>query len=341
MPVSEILQDFIVDMQNAEKINQLTVKGLSLLLALFAEKEASENQPIIAGSIDSLMRLAALIDNSAPGTELSVIFTPEVDTEETWTAALGKKTYARAFSWFHKTTFILRKNTIEKMEVIHIDGIATNCDYFDIPNKLILKALSSNAKKHDRATTQMISYEPNYPDNLQVEPERKFNGSRYVNVIPKLQRQENTYICGVYAIKDARLFTRSFTPNLTGDVYFADTEFGKYQYQNYIVPPSILRSSQSEETLQYLTANANNLQAIVNRKQSTLVAFFDKYKQAGSYINKFANKYLDKIAQYVETAAPEKIEMMSSLFNATDFTQADIERINAARNSSKNKLLML
>jgi hypothetical protein len=326
--------DFIVDMEHEDKNNQLTPKGLSLLMYIFAQKEENANQPVVAGNIASLERVVGLIDDSEPGTELTVIFTASTDTDDNWTETLGKKKYGRDFSSFHKTSLTLRKGLDGKFEVVHLDSISGNTDLIEIPNKLILKALEINAVRNNREPTKMLSYEPVYPDD-ESRTRREFNGQRYVEEKVKFARQRDKYNCGVYAVKDARYLTRNPTLDLIGKASEVEMESGMYECQKFSATAAMIRSTQVSPTFDLLKSGKYDLKAPVNRKGAPLVAFLDKYTQAGNYIDKFGRKYLAVVENVIEKNGLEESLKFASHYNCENITNDDIARINQARQMPK------
>ncbi len=327
------LENFIHTMLADGKIHQLKVPGLLLLMSIFAEKEKNANQPFIAGSIASLQNVIGLMDDSAPGSEITVIFTAPEESPNKWKELIGKNKYAKEFS-FHKTSFKIKK-TSDYIEILHLDSVSNNPDYIDISNMLIVAALKAHALGKQKDPTPMLSLEPLFPKNVENK-KREFNGKQYVEVVPNFQAQKDNYNCGVYAVKIARYLIRSVEINLLRDMHTSEiitekviTSAGDYYQQKFVVTPEMLRSSQSNTTLEHLSNDPYNQDSIVNRKGLSLKDFLKRYKtEPGSYILKFAKKYLETVKSCLVKESPEQIKERLKQYDCSNLSPEDIIRLN-------------
>ncbi len=284
-------------------IEQLSPKGIALMLHLYAQKDKDPRQPLIASTKIDLQKIVILMDNAAIGTEITVIFQP--------TDAV------QGFLVVHKTVFTIKK--IEHgLQILNMESGGGPYAYFGW--KYINEALEQNAKALDRKITSCFRA-------MQKESEKHEVGKR--KIFPEyFSRQTNGYECGVFAIKDARQINRdpsfldkvmktalhqeSALPqqiekkpkteveaktDLECELFPADsdsidlnTDFIKYE-----LPPEYLKGMQSNAYESYVLPMYGD--KVVNRKGKTLADIREKHRNA--YIQHFSQKFHDKVEMYV------------------------------------------
>lgn len=99
--------------RRGEPVEQLSPKGIAVLLHILGEKEGKP-QPLIASTTSDFLYVIKLIQDSPPGTQVTVIFQPTEGNV--------------LFSALHKTVFKFEK-TDSKVNAIHIDSTG-NDTYF-------------------------------------------------------------------------------------------------------------------------------------------------------------------------------------------------------------------
>ena len=136
-------------------------------------------------------------------------------------------------------------------------------------------------------------------------------------------RQNDSYQCGVFAVKDARAVNR--------DQYFLkdfveDPTKKLGEIQEFDLPSSYFKSVQSTEYSQYILAQYG--EEVVTRKGKTLRQTHEKHGVSG-YIQHFSKKFHDVVLQELRDNQdyPEKIRSAVAEYDAANITLARLETI--------------
>lgn len=272
---------------NFEPIEQLSPKGLALLMSCFADKEGHEAQPVVASCIDDLKHATGLVCDAPVGTQLTLIF------QMTDKGMLGP--FFGKFGREHKTVLKLEK-TEAGVEVVHMDS--TNNDVYQT---ICMALVTSVCQKKDVKWT--------FYSQDQIMSPNKENTT--------FSRQVDAYQCGTFAIKDARMLNRDeafLTHVKTRQAYPEISEIRQYE-----MPAAAFKSIQHRGFTQHaLNTHANTE---VTRKGRTLQQTHEKH-QATGYIQHFSQKYRDIVMQKIESpnSTPESIRAAVEQYDAGSLT---------------------
>lgn len=276
-------------------VEQLSPQGLMIMSHLYAEKDKSQRQPLIASSVEDFKKFIQLMDDASIGTEVTVILQPST--------LRGEMT--RLFQAGHKSVFKMRK-TDTGLQIANMDSTPN-----DRPGKTgfswAKEALQEHAVAQNRAITPLISSMP--------IPDQDFS------------RQSNKYECGIFATKDARQINR--------DILFLEkamrtkstTEGVDCQYE---MTPEYFKGIQSnrygQQKLKTSYEGKTYGEHISNRKKMSLQAIRDKHKDA--YIHYFSHKFHDSVMQFVKKHRdnPAEIQAIVDRYDAGKITPEALEQ---------------
>ncbi|GEM_PF-4335688 len=119
---------------------------MALILALYAKKDASAIQPIIATTVESFKHIVKLIDDSPAKTAITVIFQP-CDNQ-------NMPSEFRTFSHLHKTVCKLEKTETAGIKAICLDGVNLPL-YTNVCFVLVDTALNENADEKKKTVSHL------------------------------------------------------------------------------------------------------------------------------------------------------------------------------------------
>ncbi|MCS5710935.1 hypothetical protein [Candidatus Berkiella aquae] len=280
---------------------QLSPKGLALTSYLYAQRDKSEAQPLIADSVDSLKHISKLMDNAPVGSSVTVIFQP-TQAENAKHPGLWRM----FFSPVHKTV-VKFDRTPEGIRLIHMDG-TNNSLYTSLTADVVSDALTEKAEQEGKTPTNVTAYFSVAKDL--AAPNKGLEAQ---------SRQKSEFECGIFATKDAREMNResdfdqkylreakkggdSFNPNLV-----------TYTYE---VPTKYMKSLQSTTAYKALIEKLGS--TIVTRKGRTLKQTFEKHSD--TYANHFGEKYNAQVRNFLKDKNPEEIQTAVEQYNASNLT---------------------
>lgn len=215
---AQFKEQFFWSPESASSVQpQPSVKGLALLSYLYAQKDASDFQPLIADSHKGLEHLLLEMLKTAAGTEATVIYQPVEDGFEEKPDELNESNFTE-----HRITAKLIK-TERGIKIIAIDSLGDS-HYMD-SFKNTLEGMVKDKRVSD-------------------EVEREY----YYAKLPRGEnkRQFDFYSCGIFCIKDARLLGR------LDNREFEKVRKDEYNFfaislrENEVVNPDLLLQARSE-----------------------------------------------------------------------------------------------
>lgn len=297
-----------------EPIDQLSPKGLALISHLYAEKDNTQKQPLIASSSRDFRSLVKLIDRASPGTEVTVIL-QATDADKP----------------AHKTAFKIKKTTIN-IQLINMDSTSNYTEYVQSPYCWAFSALQESAIATNRIPTEiLLGIQKNHP-----QPDGKF-----------FSRHHNGYECGTFAIKDARQMNRD--PNFVSKIIQEKNKFkaevkeehehesdsesdseseneNKYYYD---IPAEYLKSIESDAyAKQMLEIYGQELVTLQGKEPAprTLEQTYEKHR--GRYAHHFSKKFYKAVEIFVKQNRHDiaKIKEVTARYDAGLITLEELER---------------
>jgi len=290
-----------------EPIDQLSPKGLAIMSYLYAQKDKTDKQPLIASTTHAFKRLIRLIDRASLGTEVTVILQPTDDTRPT-----------------HKIVSKIKK-TAANIQIVYMD--ATNN-----PNPAIsashwaLYTLQEHALRTEKTPTPLLfGIQKNHP-SAKGKP---------------FSRLTNGYECGTIAIKDARQMNRDshFVSNIiqgknkhtpadmdvTEDSNTGDSSNLYY----YDVPPDYLKGIQSDTyAKEMLRIHGHQVVTLTGKEPAprTLEQTYAKHRD--QYVQHFSQKFYDAVETFVKENRDkiEHIKEVTRHYDAEKITLEELER---------------
>lgn len=283
-----------------EPIEQLSPKGLALLSALYAEKDGSEKQPVIASTSDDFKRLVALVAKASPGTKVTVIFQ--------MTDAKTRGVLHSQFGDGHKTVCKLERDE-SGVSVIHMDSTDN-----DVYSAVCMQMVTKACQREGVASTFYFQRQLNQP-----------SGSKQAT----FSRQVDGYQCGVFAVKDARELNRddNFLDNLPNSEI--DSEFP--DLGTYDLPARSYKSVQSRRFSAHVLAEQGD--QVVTRRGRTLRETHEKHNVSG-YVQHFSQKFHDAVTEAVsrDINQPEKIREAVQQYDAAHMTPQRLQAVYGPEN---------
>jgi hypothetical protein len=282
-------------------IEQLSPVGLAMMSHLYAIKDNSQRQPLIASTVDDFIKLVKLMDQASPGTEVTVILQP-TDLEGTYQENL--------FSSVHKTVFKIKKTDAD-LQMINMDGAASE-SYGSI-----IADWTKDALKENSQTILSIGLHENELKKNKKKPEDTAKET--------FSRQTSEYECGVFAIKDARQMNRDsgFVENIMVEKNKSTAEEDESTYR-YNLPPDYLKSIQSNTYANQIMPTYGKEE--VTRRGKTLEQTRDKHGDA--YIYHFSKKFHDEVQQFVGINKDKVTEIQEAVnrYDAGKITLPELEK---------------
>ena len=263
----------------------------SIFWGVFRKKDNNVAQPIIASTYTDFKNLIKLFVDASSGVQCTVILQiTDIETLNWVVKIIGKG---------HKSVFKLEKID-DIIRIINIDS----SDY-DVYYSRIIEGIM-----------RKISYQ---------QPYEFLTNKHHKNLLTHKSffRQNDSYQCGVFAVKDARAVNR--------DQYFLkdfveDPTKKLGEIQEFDLPSSYFKSVQSTEYSQYILAQYG--EEVVTRKGKTLRQTHEKHGVSG-YIQHFSKKFHDVVLQELRDNQdyPEKIRSAVAEYDAANITLARLETI--------------
>lgn len=302
-------------------VEQLSPKGLAIISYLYALKDRSERQPVIASTVGALHHLIKLVDDAPTGTTITTIFQP-TDTDP-----LGY--YEKFYSKVHKTVLKIEK-TQTGIQIIHMDG--ANSLMIGYVCKLeAVKALNENANNKNRSASKMIFLTMRLSDDKPFPKED--NESRYEldlrtigynDAIGKTgtARQSDQYQCGIYATKDARQLNRDRI--FTDDIREEYSRNKNVELWTYVLPAKYQKSIQSRYRFNPVLEKHGD--KVVTRKNKTLKETYIKHAKHG-YLHDFSQKYRNAVIKFVQSHESSFIKAAAEKYDAGKMTASKLASV--------------
>lgn len=296
-----------------EPVEQLSPKGLALMSYIYARKDKSEKQPLIASSKEDFKNFIKLMGNAKEGSELTLIVQLTDNTHP-----FGSKG--------HKTTFKIRKNK-SFIEMVNIDSVSDGI-FGWVAAELAETALKENIATLGKDSTPQIkmAYQ-----KVHKKPEqyKKHKQSDFFS------RQSSDYECGVFAIKDAREANRD--PDFMDQVFTKGKADEKDPDYSYDIPKKFLKSIQSRAYMGEIEPSHGK--EIVTRRGKTLKETWEKHEARGGYVYHFSKKFKDYVKNFYEQNKnnPEVIKQAINKYDAGKITAEELEKRYGPASQIKSK----
>lgn len=271
-------------------VEQLSPKGLSLLLYLFSLKEKAESQPVVVSTVGAFEKLVQLMNQSPPGTRLTMIVQ--------FTDAENIKLRNAFFSTLHKTVCQFEKMSTF-LRMLSLDG--TNASsYGNICYRLAKRALSQEV------VVYLIALRHTFMDR----------GHEY-------SRQVDQHSCGIFAIKDARQIHRTHFVSMRGEpkefesTYPLTPIFLK-NIQTRCFSSAVVEAygdavvNRKEETLAEIHRHHHGVgyaSHFAKKYRQQVLEFLEKYKSNPAFIRECTEKFDGEnliLEKLIERYGPEK-----------------------------------
>lgn len=294
---------------------QLSPKGLSLLSYLYAKKDHTTQQPLIASSVEDFKHIIKLLDNSKNGTTVTIIFQP---------AKYIDNYYIQKFGNVHKTVFKIRK-TEKGLYMLNMDSSGYYI-YPDTGKNLAEIALEEIAEKENRKPTKL------------------FFAKQEHLIGEDLSRQADEYQCGIFATKDARQLNRD---NSILESAFLNKDLSDLNFYttSYAMPAEYLKGIQSRTLAGKLSERHGETK--VTRKGKTLTETQKKIRELKDekgnvlatipeYISYFSKKYQHLVSKFVEDNK-ENVEKIKAATEEYDAGKMTLEKLEALYGPATDK----
>lgn len=275
-----------------EPILQLSPKGLSLLMALFSEKEQTMAQPLIASDIASFLYLIELMRQAPNNIRIVVIYQP-TDNQD-------KLLYNR-----HKTVFKIEKES-NTLRIINLDSCGP------LFGEVTLNNLRDKIAKHDISHFKYLYY--SQKPLLKIDLHSLLQPD---NILAPYSRQQDDYQCGTFAVKDAKQMLRDDNFSKQLEAKRTAIRFPPFVLFEYTIPSNYYKVVQSEKKISMLLPVFGT--DLVTRHGEHLSDTYRKH-QIEPYVDHFSEKYRDQVIEFVKTHDTETIKKATELFDASKMT---------------------
>jgi len=291
-----------------EPVLQLSAKGLALLSHLYAQKDQSTKQPLVASTVGDFLHLLKLIQIAPPGIEVTVIFQP-TDTKNL------PAFYQSQVAPQHRTVIKFEKDE-NALRAINIDPVSNPFFY------MMCQTLIVNTLKLGKEKTNLIYFKPKFI----INPEDKNNF---------FSRQTDFYQCAIYAHRDARSLNKeSNTSAMLYNTAMTKKKTDELEYVEFELPAKYLKGIHSKTYSAYVLTQHG--QTVVTNKGKTLKQVHEQYLDSDGYAHKFSKRYQEWVKDYVEKTPGHEIKKKVALYDAANMTLESLIQIYGPQVTSDN-----